>query len=150
MSDQRRLQIGLTALRFSIGVFFLVWSVEKLIAPEITQRVFATFYLIDLPLAASYAIGIVQTLIVLAFIAGLFKTLSYGALLAMHAVSVASTYERLINPYEPPNHLFWAGVPVLAALALLYLVRRQDVWLTWPSKGTADRPTSAELQVGER
>lgn len=150
MSDQRRLQIGLTALRFSIGVFFLVWSVEKLIAPELTQRVFATFYLIDLPLAGSYAIGIVQTLIVLAFIVGAFKTLSYGALLAMHAVSVGSTYERLINPYEPPNHLFWAGVPVLAALALLYLVRRQDVWLTWPARRAADTTTSAGLEVGER
>lgn len=130
MPDQSRLAIALAVLRVTIGVFFLVWSFEKIIAPEVAQRVFGTFYFTDLPVAVSVVIGIAQTLIVLAFLCGLAKTWTYGALLAMHTVSVLSTWERLINPYEPPNHLFWAGVPVLAALLLLFLLRDADRLLT--------------------
>ena len=126
MSDTRRLQISLLVLRISIGVFFLVWSVEKLIAPEVTQRVFSTFYFLPLPVWISYVVGVVQTLIVLVFMTGFLKTWTYGALLGMHSVSVLSTYERLINPYEPPNHLFWAGVPAWGALLTLFLLRNSD------------------------
>lgn len=130
MSHEQRLQISLMLLRVSIGVFFLVWSVEKLVAPEVAQRVFETFYSSPLPVAVSYLLGTIQTLIVLTFLAGLLKTWSYGALLGMHTISVLSTYERLLNPYEPPNHLFWAGVPVLLALVALFLLRDSDRLLT--------------------
>ncbi len=130
MTDQRRLQIALAVMRISIGLFFLVWAIEKLVAPEVTQRVFKAFYFSEIPIAVSYGIGIVQTLIILVFLAGLFKTVSYGALLVMHLFSVLSTYEPLLNPYEPPNHLFWAGVPVLGALIALFMLRDQDQLLT--------------------
>lgn len=126
MEFEQRLTISLLILRLSIGLFFLVWSVEKLVAPELTQRVFETFYFFPISTALSYVIGVLQTLIVLSFMAGLFKTWSYGVLLGMHAVSVLSTLGRLINPYEPPNHLFWAGVPVLAAILVLFLLRDSD------------------------
>ena len=48
----------------------------------------------------------------------------------MHAVSTLSSYRQLLNPYEPPNHLFWAAVPTLAALVGLFLLRKDDVFLT--------------------
>lgn len=134
MSYEQRLRISLMLMRASIGVFFLVWSVEKLVAPEVARKVFETFYSSPLPIAVSYTLGIVQTIIILIFLAGLLKTWSYGALLGMHSISVFSTYERLLNPYEPPNHLFWAGVPVLGALVALFLLRDSDRLLTLNSK----------------
>ncbi len=126
MNLKQKLAIGLALIRLSTGIFFLVWSIEKIIFPEITQRVFSRFYLIEISPTISLLIGIVQTLIVLAFMAGLFKIWTYGAILGMHAVSTLATHKELFNPYEPPNHLFWAAVPTLAALIALFLLRKED------------------------
>lgn len=126
----RNLALALVLMRLSIAAFFLVWSLEKILAPEVAARVFGTFYFTALPAPAALGIGVVQTAVVLAFAAGVLKTWTYGALLLMHTVSVLSTWERLLNPYEPPNHLFWAGVPVLAALGALFLLRDADRLLT--------------------
>ncbi len=64
--------------------------------------------------------------------AGMFKLCTYGAILAMHAVSSLSTYKELLNPYEPPNHLFWAAVPLLAALIALFLLWEENNLLNIP------------------
>ena len=130
MKSEQQLKIGLLLIRLSTGIFFLVWSIEKLIYPEITQKVFSRFYTIEISPAVSYGVGILQTIIVLAFMAGLFKTWTYGLILGMHAVSTLSTYKELLNPYQPPNHLFWAAVPLLAALVALFLVRKEDKLFT--------------------
>ena len=130
MNREQKLQISLLLIRLSAGVFFLVWSVEKLMHPEITQKVFERFYMMQISPTVSFVIGIIQTLFVLAFMAGLFKLWTYGAILGMHAVSTFSSYQQLLNPYEPPNHLFWAAVPTLAALVGLFLLRKDDVFLT--------------------
>ena len=130
MKSQQQPKIGLLLIRLSTGIFFLVWSIEKLIYPEITQKVFSRFYMIEISPAVSYGVGILQTIIVFAFMAGLFKTWTYGLILGMHAVSTLSTYKELLNPYQPPNHLFWAAVPLLAALVALFLVRKEDKLFT--------------------
>ena len=126
MTHPRQLERGLAILRFSLGAFFLVWSVEKIFAPNIARRVFETFYFSSPGDTVLIATGIAQTVIVLAFLAGLWRFWTYGALLVMHSVSVLSTWERLLTPYDPPNHLFWAAVPVWAALLLLFLLRDAD------------------------
>ncbi|MGD1921665.1 MAG: DoxX protein [Pleurocapsa sp.] len=130
MNSNQKLEIGLALIRLSTGIFFLVWSIEKIIFPEITQKVFSRFYSIEISPSLSLMVGILQTIIVLAFMAGLLKIWTYGAILGMHAVSTFSTYKELLNPYEPPNHLFWAAVPVLTALIALFLLRKEDNLLT--------------------
>ena len=139
MSRAEPQQVALLILRVSLAAFFLVWSVEKILAPELALRVFQTFYFSSPSTEILIALGVLQTAIVLAFLAGLFKTWTYGLLLAMHAVSTASSWERLINPYEPPNHLFWAAIPVLGALLALFLLRRRDNLLTLSLRGARRR-----------
>ncbi|MEL6299681.1 MAG: DoxX protein [Pseudomonadota bacterium] len=117
---------ALLAIRLSAAAFFLVWALEKVLSPADGQRVFQNFYFSSPPLEAIVAIGVVQTLVILAFAAGAFKLWTYGALLLMHAVSTLSTWARLIDPYSGPNQLFWAAVPTLAALAALFVLRRYD------------------------
>ncbi|MGF1521632.1 MAG: hypothetical protein ACFBSF_04850 [Leptolyngbyaceae cyanobacterium] len=131
MTSTRKLEIGLATIRITTAAFFLVWSLEKIIAPEIAQKVFARFYASTISPSASIAIGILQTAIVLLFLAGLFKLWTYGAILGMHAVSTLSSYEPLLNPYTPPNHLFWAAVPTLGAIFALFLMRKEDQLLTF-------------------
>ncbi len=75
-------------------------------------------------------VGVVQTAIILAFACGLWKIWTYGAVLLMHTASTLSTIGQLANPYSDINHLFWAAVPVLGALVVLFILRKDDKWLT--------------------
>ncbi len=147
MTKEQRLETGLFVMRLCIAIFFLVWSIQKLVVPEATQRIFERFYLFQIPIAASYAIGIVQTLVILMFLGGLFKTFSYGALLGMHAVSIISTYKQLLDPYKPTHLLFWAGVPVLAALIALFLLRDSDNF--WTVKNSAKSSAKENLNFSK-
>ncbi|WP_208539090.1 hypothetical protein [Algihabitans albus] len=132
MTDRvdRPLVWSLAILRFSTGAFFLVWALEKIFAPEIARRVFEAFYFSSPSDTVLLLTGLLQLLFVLAFMAGLFRFWTYGALLAMHAVSVFSSFPRLLDPFTPPNHLFWAGVPVLGLLVALFLLRDRDTLFT--------------------
>ena len=130
MTDERKLQISLAIIRISTAMFFLVWSLRKIIQPESTQGIFSKFYMMEVSPLFSYVAGGIQTLFVIAFLVGLFKTWTYGAILGMHIVSVLSTYKQLFNPYESPNTLFWAAVPALGGLIALFLLRDKDEFLT--------------------
>ncbi len=131
MSGDRdqRLALSLAILRLTTGAFFLVWALEKILAPEIARRVFETFYFSSPSDEMLLITGVLQALVILAFMAGLFRFWTYGALLAMHSVSVFSTIPRLIDPFTPPNHLFWAAIPVLGLLIVLFLLRDRDRFL---------------------
>ncbi|MEL7495441.1 MAG: DoxX protein [Cyanobacteria bacterium J06554_11] len=100
MTSTRKMEIGLAMIRITTATFFLVWSLEKIIVPEIAQEVFARFYASTISPGTSITIGIVQAAIVLLFLAGLFKLWTYGAILGMQAVSTLSSYEPLLNPYR--------------------------------------------------
>ncbi len=128
-TEDRKLAVGLAAMRLSVGAFFLIWAAEKILAPDVARRVAETFYFSSPSDAVLIAAGVLQAAVVLAFMAGLFRFWSYGALLVMHTVSVLSTVPRLIDPFSPPNHLFWAGVPVLGLLLALFLLRERDTFL---------------------
>jgi len=127
----RALEISLLLLRLSLGTFFMVWAIDKIANPEHAERVFVGFYMMSISGGVVLAAGIAQAVIVLAFIAGAFKTLTYGALLLMHAVSTLSTWKHLIAPYSPDTSiLFWAAVPVVFALVALFLLRDRDQLLS--------------------
>lgn len=46
----------------------------------------------------------------------------------MHAGSTLSSYARYIEPWEKTNLLFFAAWPMLAALAVLFILREYDNW----------------------
>ena len=124
------LSASLFIMRLTLGAFFAVWALEKIIAHSLAIRVSETFYGFTPDVTLVILVGAFQLVLIAAFLAGLFKTFTYGALVIIHTASVATTWERLINPYEPPNHLFWAGVPLVAMLIALFLLRNHDTWLT--------------------
>ncbi|MEO1402339.1 MAG: DoxX protein [Cyanobacteria bacterium J06635_1] len=132
MKPDKTLEISLFLIRISTAAFFLVWSIGKLVAVELTQTIAQTFYSssLSIPGPVAAVIGILQLAIVLVFLAGLLKTWSYGAVLGMHAVSVLVAHGPLLDPYTPPNTLFWAGVPTLGAIIALFLLRDRDQLFT--------------------
>ncbi|WP_422365741.1 MBL fold metallo-hydrolase [Pelagibius sp.] len=147
ISSDRRLTLSLTILRFSTGAFFLVWALEKILAPDIARRVYETFYFSSPSDEVLLATGILQGAVVLAFMAGLLRFWTYGALLVMHSISVVSTIPSLMDPFSPPNHLFWAAVPVLGLLFVLFLLRERDTLLVLrrPTKNPAKDGVSTTL-----
>jgi putative oxidoreductase len=118
---------ALLALRVTLGLFLLQWGVEKFVVPQNTVAIWGYFYGLDVPQALGYVFGAAEIAIALCLFLGLFRTVSYGAALALHALSVLVSWRQLLDPWgDPANHLFIAGVPVLGGLIALFLLRHWD------------------------
>ncbi|MEO0983047.1 MAG: DoxX protein [Pseudomonadota bacterium] len=137
MTDDAPLAPALVILRITLGVFFLLWAAEKILMPEISNLIGAAFYGFTLPMGVVQALGVAQVLLVLAFAAGMFRTVTYGLMLLFHAGSTLSTWAILIDPYGRtasgiPHHLFLAAIPTLGAILALFLLRRRDTMFRVP------------------
>lgn len=129
-----RLAIALLLIRIGVASVFIMWTIDKLLNPEHTARVFAAFYMIDsLSVTASYVIGAIQMVVVLAFLAGAAKKYSYMAIFVMHLISSLSTYERYFDPWTGTNLLFFAALPMLAGCWALWSLREHDSILSFDS-----------------
>lgn len=122
----RDLEVSLALIRLATAGFLLIWVFDKLLNSERAMQTFTKFYTEISADTAMLAIGVIQLVIVLAFAAGAFKTLTYGAVTLMHAVSTLSSYQLYLDPFARPNILFWAAIPVLAAMIALFILRRRD------------------------
>ena len=128
---QASLKLPLFIIRLTLTVFFAVWAIEKFIKPDTTAAIWKAFYLVEsLPLEASYAIGAIQSLAVIAFFFGIARFWSYGFLMLIHGVGTVLAYKPLLAPYDGINHLFYAAIPVLGALIALFILRKEDTLLT--------------------
>ena len=129
-SPTRKLEISLLALRVSVAAVMLVWAVDKLVRPEHSSSVFDGFYGMPGVGEGIVGLGVVQLLLVLAFLAGVARTWTYGAILLLHAASTFVSWRQYLAPYEGPNILFFAAWPMLAACLTLFLLRDQDrLWV---------------------
>ncbi len=134
---------SLLILRLTLGGFLFLWAIEKFIIPGKAIGIYKNFFfgIID-GTTITYIIGAVLTLMSVAFIIGVYKRWVYLYGFVIHAISVLSSWNRIIDPYgliEPsgflekgdlfrgrPEHLFLASVPVLAGFWLLYVMRDRD------------------------
>ena len=127
---ETRIRIPLLILRVTLGVFLLQWGVEKLILPETTAAIFGHFYFIEgLSVTLAYVMGVLQILLSLALILGLFRTVTYGIAMIVHGLSTISTAKQIFMPFmfDGWQHLFMTAVPVLAGFWLLFVLRDWDV-----------------------
>ena len=125
--EPKPLAISLLLLRLGIAIVFIMWTLDKFINPAHTAAVFKAFYGFEgLSTTLSVVLGIVQIVIVVAFTIGYKRTLSYGAILIMHAFSTLISYSRYLDPWEGSNLLFFAAFPMLAACIALFMLRAYD------------------------
>lgn len=123
----RALSRALLALRITLGVFLLQWGVEKFVVPQNTVAIWSFFYGLNVSPILGYVFGAVEIALAVCLFLGTFRTVAYGAALALHAVSMFASWRQLLDPWgDPANHLFIAGVPVLGALVALFLLRHWD------------------------
>ncbi len=126
-----RLPLALLLLRLGVFVVMFIWTIDKFVRPEHAAAVFENFYFIGhLSSALSYLIGAVELALLAGFLMGWKKRFTYGAVLALHAVSTLSSFKQYLAPFEGPNILFFAAWPMLAACIALYLLRDRDTLWT--------------------
>jgi len=117
---------ALFALRATLSLFFLGWTLEKFIKPEATIAIGEMFYGVEIGPVLAMGVGVVQAVMLVLFAFGLYRTLSYGFFLATHTVSVLVTVPMMLDPFSGYNHLLFAGIPVWGALFALFLMRDED------------------------
>lgn len=129
MSTDKRIQTALFLLRLSVFIVMLVWTLDKFINPEHAARVFEHFYLLsNISPGVLKIVGGLELLIIFAFVAGYRKTLSYGFVLVLHAISTLSSYKMYLAAFD--NLLFFAAWPMLAACIALFYLRDLDTRFT--------------------
>lgn len=129
MSQEQRLRISLLLLRIGVFIVMFFWAMDKLVAPDHAARVFENFYYMsDMGAGALGVIGVIQLIVILGFVAGLFKTWTYALILTMHTVSTLSSWPQYLAPFD--HLLFLAAWPMLAACVSLFLLRDSDTLLS--------------------
>lgn len=109
----------------------IVWAIDRVTNYAHNSKVMSHYYKLDLNENMLTGLGIIQILILLCFLAGKFKTLTYGYVLVAHfGATLASAY-WLVPPYERHELLYFGSLPMLAACLALFLMREKDTLLTW-------------------
>ena len=127
MKTEKRLPLALLLLRLSVFGVMFVWTIDKFIEPQHASKIMAAFYSISgVGDVLVYLLGVIELAIILAFVLGFAKRWSYGLVLLLHAISTLASYQKYLNPLQPPNLLFFAAIPMLAACFVLYYLREAD------------------------
>ena len=129
---QRKLEISLLTLRLGVFIVMLMWTIDKIVRVDHAKIVFEKFYLLTgFENAVMYLLAGAELLLILAFLAGVKKRLSYGLVFLLHGVSTISSFKQYLNPFEGGNLLFFAAWPMLAACFTLYVLRDLDRMLSF-------------------
>ena len=127
MATLSRLPIALLSLRLGVFAVMMAWTLDKFVRPGHAVGIYKHFYNItQVGQAAMYALAALETVLLLAFLFGIKRQLSYGLVLLLHGVSTLSAWQQYTHPFQDSNLLFFAAWPMLAACFMLYLMRDQD------------------------
>lgn len=115
-------------MRLSIALVLLMWTVDKFVNPSHAVAVYDKFYFIPAEIAANLMIGIAaaEMVLIVLFVIGRFKSITYLMVLLIHAVSTITPITVYLNPFEGAGLLFFAAWPMLAACYTLYVFRNED------------------------
>jgi hypothetical protein len=125
-----RLKVALLGLRIAVFIVFAVWALDKIFNYQHNSGMVMHYYHIELPEWFLMSLGAAEAVLLLAFLAGLFKTFTYGLILLAHTVSTVVSSWRLLPPYEIHQLLYFGSLPMLAACLALFLLRDRDTLIT--------------------
>jgi len=127
-----KLTNALFILRITVALVFIMWTGDKFINPVHAQAIYAGFFFMPgLGKAIFLGIGIFEAIILVFFIIGRFKAVTYLIILALHTVSTVAPYNIYLNAYDSDfNLLFFTAFPMWAACFALYTLREYDTKFT--------------------
>lgn len=129
-SLEQKLPWALLALRVGIFIVMFVWAFDKFMNPGHTAAVFEGFYGIGgLSATLATVLGGLQIILCLTFLAGLWKTVTYGLIMVLHGASTLSSFPQYLDAFN--NLLFFAAWPMFAACIALFILREHDTKLSF-------------------
>ncbi len=127
MNSGDQLPRALAFLRVSVFLLMFMWTIDKFLNPGHAAGVYAKFYFLGgLGTTIMYLVGLVELVLIIGFVLGVQKPLTYGAVLVLHGISTLSAFPQYLAPFDGPNLLFFAAWPALAACYALYVLRDRD------------------------
>jgi len=131
MKDDTKLAASLLTMRVTIFIVMLMWTVDKLIRPEHASAVYDAFYgLSSVTGHIMTTIGVLELMLIVGFVLGLFKSVTYLIVLILHTISTFSSVGAYLSPFTGNHLLFFAALPMWAACLGLYLMRGKDTLLS--------------------
>ena len=125
LKSNRNLTLSLLFLRLGVFIVMFMWTLDKFVNPGHSAAILEKFYFLEgVGMQIVYALGTLEMLLILGFIAGYKKKWTYGIVLFLHASSTLSSFGQYLDPWK--HLLFFAGWPMLAACISLYLLRDDD------------------------
>lgn len=126
-----KLRLPLLLTRLSIFYFLLPWQLMRFLSPESADGIAKKYYhLPGLNETVGYAIGVFWMVLLVAFLLGFQKRISYGLVFILHAGAILVALPFYIMGTENFNQLFLAAIPAAAAMGLLYVLRDEDTLLS--------------------
>jgi len=125
------LKLPLFLTRLSIFYFMLPWQLMRFTAPESVIGIAERHYKFTMPEIVPMISGVLMMILLIAFVTGFKKKISYLLVLILHALGTLMTLPKLIIGLEGFYILFVAAIPVVFAMVLLYVLRDEDTLLSF-------------------
>ncbi|WP_426359950.1 hypothetical protein ACPUVO_06970 [Pseudocolwellia sp. HL-MZ19] len=130
MSDEMKVKISLFAMRVGVAIVFLAWTIDKIVNYSHNSGMIAHYYSVTINQPILMAVGIAELIVVLLFLVGKFKNITYAIVLIAHSITTLVSAWRLLPPYEIHQLLYFGSLPMLGACIGLYLMRDKDTLFT--------------------
>jgi len=126
-----KLANALFILRVGVAIVFIMWTGDKFINPVHAQSIYSGFFFMPtLGKVIFLGIGVAEAILVILFLIGRFKSITYLLILILHTVSTLAPYNIYLSAYNSDFHLlFFAAFPMWAACFALYTLRDYDTKL---------------------
>ena len=124
------LKLPLFLTRLSVFYFMLPWQLMRFTKPDAVVGIAKKHYNFTMPDSLPMITGVIMMAILIAFLLGVKKRISYGLVLVLHAVGTLMTLPKLIIGLESFYILFLAAIPTIFAILLLYILRDEDTMLS--------------------
>lgn len=138
MASVERVPLAMLLLRLGVFVVMAIFTIDKFVNVEraitalqefpLHPLIFLTNFAFigGLTKPVMYAVGVIELAIIVGFLLGFKKRMTYGTVLVFHAISTISTYKNYVTPFEGVHLLYFAAWPMLAACFALYYLRDLD------------------------
>ncbi|MDG1709502.1 MAG: hypothetical protein P8H03_12115 [Emcibacteraceae bacterium] len=120
-----KIEWSLFFMRITVFLVMFAWTVDKFVDPSHGAAILKGFYFIGgAGEQLVIAMGVAEMLLILAFVAGMWKKYTYGLILLFHGLTTLASWDRYIPP--DVSLTFFAAWPMLAACITLFWLRELD------------------------
>ena len=114
-------------LRAGMGLFLVVWGIDKLASMSTSQQIFSHFYGVSAGELLMRLAGFAEVVLGLLLIAGVFQRPIAWIVLLIHSTSTIASWRQILDPWgllgigSGGTHLFLSSIVIVAVSIVLVL-----------------------------